>query len=123
MTLTQCHSYYVNVLCFRLWQQSATPAVEEIIKTWRKYVDEEQYRIAAEISTLSPNQRAILRGLAFSPTNEPTGKEFSHFVRLSITSISQAVKILLEKDLLYKDNQGLLKILDPAIDTLLKEHY
>ncbi|CAN5252787.1 ATP-binding protein [soil metagenome] len=119
--LTNNHPYYVNVLCSRLWTQAKKPLKEQIRLVWSKYVEEEHYRLATEISALSPNQRAILMGLAIMPTSEPTSQQFLQRVRLSAASANQAVHVLLERDFLFRDSENLLRILDAAMEAFLQQ--
>lgn len=118
--LTKRHPYYVNVLCSKLWMQVKPPTLEETKITWNTYVMEEQYRIANDLAPLSPNQRAILIALALNPTSEPTSSVFLTAIRLPATSTSLAIKTLMEKDLLYRNEENLLCLLDPAMETFIR---
>ena len=121
-TLSDCHPYYLNVICSRLWQEQHFPTKEAPLSTWKNYLKEETGAIANELEALSSNQRIILQAVANSnDLKEPTSQQFLKQVKLSHASVSQSVKALLQKDYLYKDSQENIRVLDPLIKTFLIE--
>ena len=116
LTCTKCHPYYVNLLCSQIWE-NANPIQDKtkVVELWDKYVQSEQSRIAYELARLSPNQRAVIRALATEHINQPGSQYFLEKVRLPTTSASQAIEALTAKDIIYKDQDGYLAVLDPAV--------
>lgn len=51
---------------------------------------------------------------------QPASKQFLNKVRLSTASAMQAINMLLEKDILYKNVDGYFYVLDPSIEFYLK---
>lgn len=119
LTLTKRHSYYVNALCAPLWLNTTPPTEESIQNTWHQYAKQEMSRIAGEIASLSLNQRAILNALAKQPSKTPSSQAYLSFARLSSASAVQAIKTLLAKDLIFRDDENYLRILDPAMEYVL----
>jgi AAA+ ATPase superfamily predicted ATPase len=117
--ITECHAYYMNVLCSEIWQLTTAPTIEDITDAWENYIYLERERIVKDIVELSPNQRSIMNALARFPTNEPTGKEFLTRTRLSSASANLALKTLVEKDYIYYNKRGEVHIVDPAIKKYL----
>jgi hypothetical protein len=117
--LTECHPYHVNVLGSRLWRLPNVPSSEQIKKIWEQYIDEERNRIAHEIGSLSQNQRTVLLALVISPTKKPTSKEFLSQVDLPSSSVAQALQSLIERDWIYRESDGTLRLLDPVMSYFL----
>lgn len=119
LTATARHPYYVNLLCSRLWRRPAPPTPVPIEEEWTAYVMQEPSWHASEVSQLSPNQRAVLAALAAEPTSKPTSREFLSRVRLANASCAQAVETLTQRDLVFRDETGFFRILDPALERYL----
>ena len=49
------------------------------------------------------------------PVNQPYGKVFIRETTLTIASQKQAVAKLMEKSLIFEDDLGFMRILDPAL--------
>lgn len=122
LACTKCHPYYVNLLCSQVWE-SASPIQDKtkILELWDKYVQSEQSRIAYELARLSPNQRAVIRVLATESINQPGSQYFLEKARLPVASALQAIDALTAKDIIYKDQEGYLAVLDPAIGYFIKK--
>jgi AAA+ ATPase superfamily predicted ATPase len=118
---SKCHPYYINLLCSRIWDlESPIQTGEAVEAVWRQYVEEEKGRIADEITQLTLNQRKILVGIAREQVSQPTNKTFLATINLSLASAAQAVKILLEKDMIYRDALEVLKIVDPSVEYFIQ---
>jgi len=121
---TKCHPYYVNLLCSRIWDLDAVPATrEEVEQFWRKYVEEEKGRIADEITQLTLNQRKVLIGVARENVLQHTNKAFLAAINLSLASTAQSVKVLIEKDMIYRDKSGTLKLVDPSVEYFIQHFH
>jgi uncharacterized protein len=120
---TECHPYYMNLLCARLWNYQQLPTVEIIEQLWRQYRKEERSSVAAELELLSKNQRKLLTVLARTGgTNAPLGQEFIHQANMAKATIDQALTFLEKKDYVIKDKQGYSQVLDPLIKSVLSEN-
>lgn len=121
LQFTECHPYYINVLCSRLWAHDKLPTNIVIEKEWISYAQEQRSRIVSELAVLSPNQRAIVNGLAQNPSTQLTSKAFLQEIELSSASAIQALKQLQEKDVVYRDEEGKLRLLDPIIQYFISQ--
>lgn len=114
--LTECHPYYVNLLCSRLWLQSKIPNEDNVRFYWQKLALEEKSQIAAEIDLLSDNQRSLLMTLAKTgKTKSLQSKEFVARAELSASSIAQSLAVLEERDYVYQDAEGFYELIDPLL--------
>lgn len=122
LRLTQCHPYYVNLLCSRLWNNEEKPFPNNVAaKYWSDYVAEEHGRFIQEIGNLSPNQRAVLKGIADEvKVKHIMQRSFLRKIRLAQSSVQQSTNVLIEKDLVYKTGEGVYKVLDPSLEFYLK---
>ncbi len=119
LDLTKHHPYYVNLLCSKLWL-GALPNEDDVINNWELCAAESRSQVEREIDLLSFNQKRLLISLSrFGATAHPTHKNFLSKVGMSSTSLSQALSVLLEKDYVYKNDQGLYCVLDPLFELIL----
>ncbi len=112
---TERHPFYVNGLCNKLWKQKKRPTLNDVKNAWDWYVRMNRATIVADIIDLSTNQKKIVLALAANPTQEILSKNFSDLCGTSISSIQQATDVLLSKDIIFTDEQGYYKVLDPAV--------
>ena len=121
LTITERHPFYMNVLCEQLWKLEALPNEDVVSEMWRAYVFHHKTIIISETLDLSINQKKCLSALANHPTKEPSSIEFQIRARLSASSLRQTLKALTKKDLIYKDEGHVTRLLDPAIAYLLNQ--
>lgn len=122
LALTNKHPYYVNRLCRTLWDEDQAPSEASVKQTWSKYVKEQKADWVDEmIGKLSTNKRAVMAELAKQPTAALKGKEFSSRVNLSISSISRSASNLLKEDLIFIAEDDTYHVLNPAVETVLRE--
>lgn len=112
---TELHPFYMNVLCQLLWEENHIPSIEKIDTVWHNYVKAQKHIISHDIIELSPNQRKIITALVKSPTKEIQSTEFITPIKISASSAQQSLKVLIFKDLVYKNEEGFYSILDPAM--------
>lgn len=113
MLLTERHIFYVNRLCRLLWKNEQKPSQETIKLTWEHYVYAQQW-IADDLAKLTPNQRNIMKALAKQPTAEIYGEYLRKITNISVSSIGKAIVSLKKIDILYCDEEGNHRVLDPA---------
>jgi len=118
---TECHPFYVNTLCQALWESEALPTPEFIKDTWRKYVETQRALISHDVMELSVNQRKVLSALSIASQKEIQSAEFTAPLKLSTSSVWQAIETLKRKGLIYKSDQDYYHILDPAMKYYLTE--
>lgn len=117
MIYTERHPFYINALCGRLWQRcTKLPTIAEVEKIWQQFIATNKSTIITDLLGLSLNQKKVINGLSNAPSKEVSGKDFVLKVKLSSSSILQAVEVLLAKDIIFFDvEQQVYKILDPAV--------
>jgi len=119
LRLTKRHPYYVNVLCSMLWRHEQLPAIENAEYMWLNICEQEGMRIAKDIASLKPNQRAVLNALSITPTDSPYGKEFLSQINLSNSSMQRVIPFLLDHDLIYVDEMKSYHLIDPCLEQYL----
>ena len=120
LTLTERHPYYVNVLCEQLWKQNNPPSWEDVEATWQGYLFSHKTIIIGDVINLTINQKKCLNALAQQPTQEPFSQAFQHSTNLSLSSLRQAIDTLYKKDIIFKDNEGYVRVLDPGVSSLMR---
>lgn len=120
LSLTHCHSYYVNMLCSILWRNDDAPTCAHVDAAWQHCQMVDKAIIENELDLLSNNQRKVLVATAkLGQLSEPGSERFRRLTGLAATSIAQAVNVLLQKDFLYQDAQGCYYLIDPLMQSLL----
>jgi len=111
--LTEGHPFYTQHLCHALWElcepgeQVADSLIEAAVKV---LLDRESYAYTALWDSLASNQKKLLKGLASEPPGaKPFAGAFVGRYGLGSASNSQrAVKSLLNRDLIDRDNGSFL---------------
>ena len=110
------HPFYVNAICNHLWKNCTTlPNEHDVKKAWASFVLSNKNSIISEILDLSINQKRVLNCLAVTPVSEIRGKDFLLMTKLPPSSIAQAMESLENKDIIFKNDQGVYQLLDPAV--------
>lgn len=132
LQLTEKHTFYVNLLCSKVWRLHQPPKVLDVEKAWGECCSDERRRIKAELEKLSKNQQELLKALAINPTSEPNGQQFLVQTGLAMSSIRQTISVLIEKDMIFQVSQadellplfevGQYRVLDPLIKYVLRSY-
>ncbi len=122
MFYTERHSFYVNALCNKLWKQDNLPQEEDVLTAWDWYINTHKSIIVSDLINLSLNQKKLVSSLAEAPVQEIFSKNFIIKVNLPMSSIKQAVEALIEKDIVYQNEQGQYQLLDPGVKYYLQHH-
>lgn len=120
--LTEWHSYYVNLLCSRLWRFDSLPTKNRILKVWEELVQIDRVDVIKALNSLSVGQQKILIEIALGCQSKLTGKEFLHKVKMSSSSVIEGLAVLEQQDYIEK-RAGEYKLIDPLIKSAIKVHY
>lgn len=120
LNLTDRHPFYVNALCYKIWQNETIPTIGQVRDCWNLLAQEQKPQIAIEIDLLSLNQKKILSSLAKCGRNTTIqSKEFMSFAGMASSSLHQALKTMIKKDFIEATGSGAYKIIDPMLEFLL----
>lgn len=132
VSLTELHPYYVNLLCHEVWKSKKLPTRDAIFTAWQTCYEAHEDRLITELDKLTAKQQDILKALAVYPALEPTGQSFIRASRMPASSVAQTMKVLLDKDMVYKVNRlderlpqchmGQLRVLDPLLAHALRKY-
>jgi hypothetical protein len=132
MSLTELHPYYVNLLCNELWKMKKMPVIDDVFNAWHACYETHADRLRADLDKLTTKQQDVLKALALHQVTEPTSHQFVSVAKISASSISQIIKALLDKDMIYKVKQidpsvqnvqlNQLRVLDPLLAYTLKKY-
>ncbi|MBP9742451.1 MAG: ATP-binding protein [Burkholderiales bacterium] len=123
LNITECHPYYVNALCRRLWSNEAPPKIVDVVTTWENYVAQQSSWIIGDFSRLTLTQRKLLTALVLYPTSEPHGEMFSMVAKMTPSTIQKTLQILHRMDLVYQDCKNQYKVLDPAVAYFIRQRF
>jgi len=119
--LSELHPSYINRICGYFWLTNEFPSQTAVEQFWENFVKSKHAELAENVLKLSKNQKKVLLYLAHHPTPNPSSHEVCQKIELSEASTRQAVQTLLLKDYLFKDDEGLVRVLDPALKYFLQQ--
>ena len=102
------YTFYVQSYFNKLWYISGKKADKKSIEKAKQYIiDEHNFIYSNMHNLLTATQYNLLKSIALEVSVEqPTSKEFIHKYNLGTTStVSSAIKTLLSKELIYKENK------------------
>lgn len=121
LRLTENHPSYVNRLCRYFWLTDRKPDVSMLKKYWTRYVLSRRQDFSEDFSSLSQNQKKLLVYLARNRVEKPSGQAAAYALEAPEASVRQALRELVAKDFVFKDQEGIWQILDPAMGWFLRE--
>lgn len=114
--VTLCHPYYVNILADKLFQEKKIPDEESVKKNWYQCCVEEQGAIGRDLEFLTTKQKQLLAAVARTHhLTEPTAKAFVERVNLTPKGVNDALQILYRYDMIEKDVNGVINVIDPVL--------
>lgn len=114
MRLTERHPYYVNYICDALWSEIATPEPETVLITWGIIVDEERSDLLSEFYSLTENQKKLLVYLSSEHAGKIYTIEASKRMGMPSTSVTKALHVLLNRDIVEESSKGIYRVINPA---------
>lgn len=119
LRLSESHSYYINLICNYFWSNNIFPTVNKVESIWKEYVQNQRAIFSSDITDLSNNQKTVLKYFAMHLVNQPYSKEVWLNTQLTPASLKQAMTKLISKDILFIDDNGYVRVLDPAMKTFI----
>lgn len=122
--LTECHPYYVNLICGRLYVNSSKlPCAESINNTWNAYLQEEKSRTSIELGKLSHIQKKLIIMIALGTKNNLSSKENLQHINSTSAGVIKALRSLIVKDYIEELDNSTYQIIDPLIIALIKKYF
>ena len=113
--LSALHPSYVNRICGHFWLTNKMPTVNSVSEYWNNFVASRRSEFSEDLLNLSKNQKRVIAYLVKNPTAQPSDKNICNATELSEPSVRQSVKVLLDRDIIYRDSENILQVLDPAL--------
>jgi hypothetical protein len=124
LTLTQCHAYYVNLLCDRLWDLDTLPSLTAIDQQWDYCLTIQMDKLIADLAPLTSNQLKVLSTIALMDgVKEPNGRDFLERVAMPLGTVQKAQTFLLDHDYFYWDLSGKLSLVDPLLKKFFQKRF
>lgn len=121
LLLTECHPFYVNALCYEIWMHDDFQEDDLWIESvWESYVLQHKSIIVADIISLPLNQKKIVKELSQKPEKEIYSVSFAIQLKISTASIRRAIEALMLKDIVFEDENGFFRVLDPGVSYYFK---
>ncbi len=119
LRLSESHSYYINLICNYFWSNNIFPTADKVESIWKKYVQNQRAIFSSDIADLSNNQKTVLKYFATHLIDQPYSKEVWLNTQLTPASLKQAITKLISIDILFIDDNGYVRVLDPAMKTFI----
>lgn len=108
------YPYYVQKLSYLLWDVTEKTANDGLVaEALRQLVKMESVDFENIWNDLALTQKILLKSLAKEPTAAPFSRDYMKKYGLSIGGIQKAIVSLTSKDLIEKDGNSTLRIVDP----------
>jgi len=121
LTVTACHSYYVNLLCDQLWEGNQLPTTQSVQEAWKNCLDNQVNKCIADLEPLNSNRLKILTAVALlGGIKEPNSKFFQEKVDLPLGSMQKTLQFLLDRDYLYWTKDQTLTLVDPLLQYFIR---
>ena len=96
--LAENHPYHVNALCRRLWRGNEIPSLADVRHAWDIYVNQQATWISNDLTRMTLNRKKVLTALAYQPSNELQGHDFTGRVGLNPSGVKKCITDLLKFD-------------------------
>lgn len=126
LELTECHPYYVNLICGRIWShysESPPPRAENILRIWTEFAEEQKTEVSRELSALSELQKKLIVQIALGAEHNLTGKEMVSLMNTTSAAIVKSLKTLEKRDFIFYAQGGGARVLDPIIKMSIKLNF
>lgn len=119
LKMTECHSYYVNRLCAKLWAVEALPSEKVVLQAWNILKEEEYDSVVSDVDLLSRNQRIVLGAIAKADCfSEPTSQKSAGALKVPASTIRQALDVLIKHDFV-EPFEGGFRLIDPLLKSIM----
>jgi hypothetical protein len=119
--LTEGYPYYVQKLSLLAWDMTENSCnINTIKKAFNALIESDKADFENIWSGLTMSQKSLLKAMAVEPTSTPYSKEYLSKHGLSVGGTQKALKVLLSKDIIEKDNEGVFKVTDPIFKIWLR---
>ena len=125
LDFTECYTYYTQVISNQAFYQTEEVLTEEMVRQIvSDYLESKKTDYQNLLNLLPENQKKLAIAVAKEDIiAKPTSMEFIMRHKLpSISSVSQAVKVLTTKEILYKNNDG-YSVYDVFFKRFLQRYY
>lgn len=120
--LTECHPYYLNLLCNKVWNISTIPDTQEIENCWQNCLQEETNLLSHALTSLSTTQRAFLLLLLEEKIDQPSSKKVTNSLKVTPSAVIKAVHSLVDNDYIYKNHHDYYQIVNPLLKSYIAKH-
>ena len=90
---------------------------------WHKLIQEEKLEMITELSGLSTGQKKILIAIANGRNTGLTGKQFLANIDMTGSSVSEALKVLEQKDYIERLANPPFRLVDPLMKSALITYF
>lgn len=117
--ISERHPSYINRICGYFWLIDKMPTVASIDKFWDGFIAARKSEFTSELITLSGHQKKMLVYLANTPTKHTSSQQICSVLSISEASARQVTNKLMHMDLICKNENNEMVVLDPAFRQFL----
>lgn len=121
--LVDCHSWYVQQLCFFTWSATDDTVSDSIVKNaLQLLLDTNEPVFEADVDALAPSQVAMLQAIANGEEHLSSRQTVMHYELGGAQTIAKNKRVLVEKDFVEKQGDG-YRFVDPLFAIWFKQRY
>jgi hypothetical protein len=123
LALTECHPYYVNLLCDKLWDGKSLPSINMVEQAWSHCLNEKIDKLIADLEPLSATRLKVLSMMALqNGVAAPNGKAFLDMTGLALGTVQKGLQFLLGNDFIYRNEvDGQVELVDPLLKLFIQK--
>ena len=117
LNLSECHPYYLNVLCDKLWDKAVPPKILQVNDAWELCLNDQKDKLIADLEPLNAIRIKVLTTIALrNGVDAPNGKNFIEATGLSLGTVQKALHFLSGNDFIFQeDNSKRVNLVDPLL--------
>ncbi|MGM9713234.1 MAG: ATP-binding protein [Prevotella sp.] len=119
--IVECHSWYIQQLCFFIWSMTETEVTEETLRNGvRQVVNINTPMFQNDIEGITSSQRELLRAISNGEKQLSSATAKERYSLGNPNTLAKNKRILQEKDIIEKVDDGSFCIIDPVFRLWMK---
>lgn len=117
---SECHPYYFNAICEKLFAEEDMPSEINVNQIWGYLISTKKKDILQETKFLNITHKKVLVAIAHGIDHGLTSQKFLSQSELSGASVVRALEMLEDEDFIEKVNDC-YRLIDPLLKSILKQ--
>lgn len=117
----ECHSWYLQQLCFFVWNSTVIEVTEEILRqSIKQVININTPMFQSDVESMTPSQKELLRAVCHGERQLSSASVRERYRLGNPNTFNKNKKILIDKDIIELRDDGSLTIVDPMFKIWLR---